>query len=119
MQKDRLAVAVSTEVKEEALKMGRGLGVTVSRMGDKILTKFAKTMFEEISSDIRFLENADVAPGSEKEANAMIARLKNDREPFRKLAEIFDENEQVHIDAIEAAIDEHLETDKTKKRGGK
>jgi len=112
-------LSVGQEVKEAAMKMGKDLGVSVASMGEAILTTFAKTQFERIEKDIRFLENVKVLPGSEQEAEAMMDWLRKEREPFRKLAEIYDREDQRRVEAIEADIEEHLASEKGRKKGGK
>ena len=119
MMKDRVMLSVGQEVKEAAMKMGKDLGVSVARMGEEILTTYAKIEFERISQLIRILEAAEVSTGAERDVAAMMDRIRKEREPFRKLAEIYDREDHRRGAAIDAAIDEHLVSEKGRKKAGK
>lgn len=115
----KIALTVSDDVHKSVMAMGKLLHTSVTRMGDEIFTTYGKTEFEKISNDVRFLENVQVQPGYEQEAAAMVDRLRKGMEPFKELAEIYDREDKRRVEAIEAAIEEHLASEKGRKKGGK
>mgnify|MGYP000955125397 CR=1 FL=1 len=104
----KIALTVSDEVHQAVMAMGKLLHISVTRMGDEIFTTYGKTEFERISKDLRLLKNVQVEPGYEKEAEAMMERLRKDMEPFKALAEIYDREDERMMAAIEADIEEHI-----------
>lgn len=120
----KIVLAVSEEVHEAAKYMAKSLGVTLASLGDGLFTVYGKHEAEIAAQSLRVLDHVEpIDPESRKEAESMKKRLKASMEPYIKLAEIFDLEEerinQIIDDALEKCEGNVLLIESPKKGGKK